>query len=291
MLFLSDETTYWWVWYQEDLEACQLGGIIIPVIVSSDKTQLMLFRDKMAYLIYLIIGNISKDICWKPSHYAQILIGYILTTKLASIKNKSARHHALANLFYAYMQKILGPIGPTSENEVAMMSRDGVWCWCHPIFIIFIGDYPKQALVTCTFNRQCSKCLVPPGQLGKYNLFLLFTQRSVIDIYHLADDDLCKFYRLAAKPSWSPFSIPSEPVSHLLTSLFQSYQISFISCFRAWWSTWLAGLSASLGLQWSTHDAGPFHLITTLSFLQMALHYYLMPLAKSTRRYAPFFLG
>jgi hypothetical protein len=91
------------------------------------------------------------------------------------MENKSTHHRALANLFHACMANILGLIGPTSENGVAMMSRDGVWCWCHPMFAIFIGNYPEQALVTCTFNGQCSKCLVPPGQLGKYNLFLLHT--------------------------------------------------------------------------------------------------------------------
>jgi hypothetical protein len=145
------------------------------VIVSSDKTQLTLFRDKMAYLIYLTIRNIPKDICQKPSHHAQILIGYIPTTKLAGMENKSTCRHALANLFYACMANVLGPIGPTSENGVAMMSGDGVWCQCHPMFAIFIGDYPEQALVTCTFNGRCSKCLVPPSQLGKYNSFPLRT--------------------------------------------------------------------------------------------------------------------
>ena len=48
--------------YQEHVGACQPGGTIIPVIVPLDKTQLMLFRDKMAYPIYLTIGNIPKDV-------------------------------------------------------------------------------------------------------------------------------------------------------------------------------------------------------------------------------------
>jgi hypothetical protein len=194
---------------QEHLEALQPGGTIIPVIVSSDKTQLTLFRDKTAYPIYLTIGNIPKDIRRKPSSHAQILIGYIPTTKLAGMSNKSARRRALANLFHACMSNVLGPIGPFGETGLAMMSGDGVWRRCHPIFAIFIGDYPEQALVTCTFNGRCPKCLVPRGQLGEYHSFPSRAQRTVIDTYLLADRDVHVFHlacrEAGLKPVIQPF--------------------------------------------------------------------------------------
>jgi len=166
---------------------CQPGGTIIPVIVSSDKTQLILFRDKIAYLIYLTIGNIPKDIHRKPSRHAQLLIGYILTTKLEGMPTKAGCCCALTNLFHSCMQNILGSISSVGETGIVMISRDGVWCRCHPIFAIFIGDYPEQVLVTCTFNGQCPKCLVSPDELSKYESFLLHTQRAVISSYLLAD--------------------------------------------------------------------------------------------------------
>ena len=75
---------------KETLELRQPGATIIPVIVSSDKTQLTLFRDTQAYPIYLTIGNIPKDIRRKPSRMAQILIGYIPTSKLLGLTNKAA---------------------------------------------------------------------------------------------------------------------------------------------------------------------------------------------------------
>jgi len=128
---------------QERLEARRPGGTIIPVIVSSDKTQLTLFRDKMAYPIYLTIGNIPKDIRRKPLCHAQILIGYIPTTKLLGMENKSARRRALANLFHTCMRNVLGPISSVGETGLPMMSGDGVWHQCHPVFAIFIGNYPE----------------------------------------------------------------------------------------------------------------------------------------------------
>jgi len=62
----------------------------------------------MAYLIYLTIGNIPKDIRRKPSHHVQILISYIPTTKLDSMPTKAGRCRALANLFHSCMQNVLG---------------------------------------------------------------------------------------------------------------------------------------------------------------------------------------
>jgi hypothetical protein len=163
----------------------------------------------MAYPIYLTIGNIPKELRRKLSCHAQILIGYIPTTKLTGMGNKAGRRRALANLFHSCMRNVLGPIAALGETGVPMMSGDGVWRRCHPIFAIFIGDYPEQALVTCTFNGRCPKCLVAPGQLGESQHFPSRIQRSVIDTYLLADGDV-HTYHLACreaglKPVYHPF--------------------------------------------------------------------------------------
>ncbi|KAH9011084.1 hypothetical protein EDB84DRAFT_1279308, partial [Lactarius hengduanensis] len=67
-------TRKWWWSVQQSLELHRPGAIVIPVIVSSDKTQLTLFQSKSAYPIYLSIGNITKDIRCKPTQQAQVLI-------------------------------------------------------------------------------------------------------------------------------------------------------------------------------------------------------------------------
>jgi len=131
----------------------QPGATVIPLIVSSNKTQLTHFHDKMAYPIYLTIGNIPKGVHQKPSHHAQILIGYIPTTKLLGITNKTGQCHAFGNLFHACMHKVLGLINSYGEIGLPMISGNGIWCHCHPILATFVGYYPEQALVTCTYNR------------------------------------------------------------------------------------------------------------------------------------------
>jgi hypothetical protein len=97
------------------------------LIVSSDKIQLTLFWDKQAYPVYLTVGNIPKAIHQKPLLHAQLLMGYIPTTKLEGISNKSAQCHAFANLFHSCMDVILGLIASYGETGLSIMSGDGVW--------------------------------------------------------------------------------------------------------------------------------------------------------------------
>ena len=180
----------------------------MPLIISSDKTQLTNFRDKMAYPIYLTIGNIPKDIRQKPSCLAQVLIGYIPTTKFAAITSVATRRRALANLFHMCMQMVLGPIALYGETGIPMMSGDGIWRRCHPIFAVFVRDYPEQALVTCTYYGQCPKCEVPPGQLGEYQSFPSRVQSLVIDTYLSADADMHAFYSACREAGMKPVHHP-----------------------------------------------------------------------------------
>ncbi|KAG2129848.1 uncharacterized protein EDB93DRAFT_1256052 [Suillus bovinus] len=91
MLTREMHTGRWWWDTQKKLEKDKPGATIIPILLSSDKTQVTMFRNKAAYPIYMTIGNIPKEIWQQPSHNAQILVGYLPTTKLKHISNKVAR--------------------------------------------------------------------------------------------------------------------------------------------------------------------------------------------------------
>jgi hypothetical protein len=47
-----------------------------------------------------------------------------------------------------------------------MASGDGIVQCCHPIYATFIGDYPKQLLVTCIKHGECPTCPVSHDDLG-----------------------------------------------------------------------------------------------------------------------------
>jgi hypothetical protein len=195
--------------FQTSLELQHPGATVIPLIVSSDKTQLTLFHSKMAYPVYVTIGNIPKETCRKPSRQAQMLIAYIPMTKLEQVWTKAARRHGLGNLFHSCMQHVLGPIALHGKMGIPMVSGDGVWCHCHPILATFIGDYPEQALVTCTYYGSCPKCLAPQDQLGEHRRFLARDYDKAIDTYLLEDGDVCAFHaachEAGLKPIFHPF--------------------------------------------------------------------------------------
>ncbi|KAI0067755.1 hypothetical protein BV25DRAFT_1794108 [Artomyces pyxidatus] len=162
-------TGKWWWAIQHRLENVlgKAGATIIPVIISSDKTQLTLFRNKSAYPVYLTLGNIPKDIRRKPSRQAQVLLGYLPVTRLGHIRDDDIRRRALVNLFHACLKKATGPLKQAGIDGVEMMAGDGTVHRCHPIFAAYIADYPEQVLVTCTKSGLCPQGLIKQEQMGE----------------------------------------------------------------------------------------------------------------------------
>ena len=148
------------------LERDKPGATIVPIIISTDKTLLTLFRNKQAYPVYLTIGNIPKEIRRKPSCRAYVLLGYLPTTRLENEPNIASRRRQLANLYHACMAQILSPLRRAGETGVFMTTGDGFTHRNHPLLACFSGDYPEQVLTTATFTGECPVCPIPHDQLG-----------------------------------------------------------------------------------------------------------------------------
>ncbi|KAI0062603.1 hypothetical protein BV25DRAFT_1803728 [Artomyces pyxidatus] len=163
-------TGKWWWRTQLTIEQREPGGTIVPLLISSDKTQLTLFRNRSAYPVYLTIGNIPKDIRRKPSRGAQILLGYLPTSRLTHIKRRDTRRRALTNVFHACVRKILAPLELAGLQGIPMASGDGVIRRCHPILAAFVADYPEQCLIVGCKNMECPQsCILDRGDLGSYH--------------------------------------------------------------------------------------------------------------------------
>ncbi|KAF9001299.1 hypothetical protein BDQ17DRAFT_1426594 [Cyathus striatus] len=162
-------TGKWWWALQTSLEKSKPGATIVPIIISTDKTELTLFQNKSAYPIYLTIGNIPKEIRHKPSAHAYVLLGYLPTTQLENITNNASRCQQLANLYHACMHQVLKPIIPAGIDGVFMATATGDIHRNHPVFATFIGDYPEQVLTTCTQTGDCATCPTKNKKLGEYN--------------------------------------------------------------------------------------------------------------------------
>ena len=151
---------------QKEIEKRKPGATIIPIIISSDKTQLTVFGNKSAYPVYMTIGNLPKDVRRKPSRPGQILLAYLPSSRLEHITSKTVRRRVIANLFHVCMSTILKPLIKAGIHGIKVMSGDGVDRRGHPIFTVHVGDYPEQLLVACCKNGTCPKCDIPRDEIG-----------------------------------------------------------------------------------------------------------------------------
>ncbi|KAI0059399.1 hypothetical protein BV25DRAFT_1783583, partial [Artomyces pyxidatus] len=221
-IFSEMHTGDWWWQAQVCLEQDKPGATIVPCLVSTDKTQLTVFRNRSAYPVYLTLGNISKEIRRKPSKQGQILLGYLPTARLEHITNQETRRRALANLFHACMRRIMEPLKKAGELGILMTGGDGNVRRCHPILAAFIGDYPEQALVACVKYGECPKCLVAHDDLGEPELALLRNIIGVMDALRQFDGGTAHYVEVCQAAGIKPVVHPfweDLPYSNIFSSI------------------------------------------------------------------------
>lgn len=206
----------------------------MPVIISSDKTQVTLFRNKTAYPVYITIGNLPKDIRSKPGQRGQVLLCYLPTAKLTHISNKSARRRTLLNLFHACMKHILAPLRTAGKEGVVMSSGDGTARRVHPIFAAYVGDYQEHVTVTGIKTGECPVCEAPRDELGDLDEEpSLRDLEAILEVLDAADSMTLGEYKAACelvglKPVYQPFwaDLPYSDIFMAITPdiLHQLYQ-------------------------------------------------------------------
>ncbi|KAI0078950.1 hypothetical protein K474DRAFT_1593052 [Panus rudis PR-1116 ss-1] len=214
----------WWWNAQKAVEAKTPGATIIPVMISSDKTQIALIGNKTAYPVYLTIGNLPKEIRRKPSQRSHILLGYLPAAKLDSITNQASRRRCLANLFHASMRIVFSPMKKAGEKGVAMTSGDGVTRRTHPIHAVYSGDYLEHVLVTGTKYGQCPVCTIPHNELGDHGAdYPLRDLQAIVQALQVADTAPGRFLQACqqagVKPIYRPFwvGLPYTDIFYTIT--------------------------------------------------------------------------
>jgi len=145
------------------------------------------------------------------------------------------------------MRRILSPIESYGEIGIAMATSNGTWYHCHPVLAAFIGDYPEQCLVACTYRGTCPKCTVPRGNLGSDETFPQRDISTAIDVFSLSDANPTAFHAACHganhKPTYHPFwvHLPFANIFHSITPdiLHQIHQGISRHLFR-----WLVALAA-----------------------------------------------
>ena len=179
--------------------------MIIPIIISSDKTQLTQFCGKLAYPIYLTISNIPKHICQKPSRQAQVLLTYLPMSKLDHIKNKASRRHCMSNLFHHCMQVVVKLLASAGHNGIILVSGDSTVRRCFPILAAYVGDYPEQVLVSLVKTGTCPIYPAPHDNIDDWesNLEPHDTQK-IIKALNAIDKGAAEFTKACANAGIKP---------------------------------------------------------------------------------------
>lgn len=143
------------------------GSCVAPVILATDKTQLTQFSGgKMAYPVYLTLGNIPRAIRRRPSQNACILIGYLSVSKdVGQNLTKKQQSSRIQQLFHDSMRIILEPLIKAGREGIEITGGDGRVRLVHPVLAAYIADYPEQCLVTCCKYGTCPRCKVKEDQL------------------------------------------------------------------------------------------------------------------------------
>ncbi|KAG1883893.1 uncharacterized protein F5891DRAFT_1133319 [Suillus fuscotomentosus] len=204
-LFHDMHTGQWWWDMQRALDQRRPGATIIPIIISSDKTQVTMFRNKSAY---------------PPSRRAHILLAYLPTTRLEHIANKASRCRTISNLYHACMSRILAPLKTAGTDGLVMSSGDGVERHC---------DYPEQLLATGVKAMECPKCDIPTKELGSNTApFEIRDLHAVLDALSRIDDGDLVFVQACREAGIKPIIHPYwEDLPH--ANIFQAVTPDYIT--------------------------------------------------------------
>ncbi|OBZ77534.1 hypothetical protein A0H81_01917, partial [Grifola frondosa] len=165
-LFEEMSASDWWNRVQTSGDLPK-EATIAPVILASDKTQLSTFSgDKVAWPVYLTIGNIKNSVRRRPSRRAMVLLGYLPVSKLSCFRPQDRSLQGY-RLFHFAMQQLLSPLVDAGKHGVEMVCADGLVRLVFPILAAYLADYPEQCLICCNKENRCPTCVVPRDERGE----------------------------------------------------------------------------------------------------------------------------
>ena len=178
--------------------------------MASNKTHLSNFsRDKLAWPVYLTIRNISKSICQKLSEKATVLIGYIPVSKLECFSKSQCQYQSY-QVFHNCMCLLFEQLIKAGQEGVKMICADGLVHKVYPILCTYVADHPKQCLVACNNENQCSQYETGAKKLGLPLDSVLQSSEKTLDTMTSAkegDDEEFVWLRLCSNnPFWQDLS-------------------------------------------------------------------------------------
>ena len=96
-----------------------------------------------------------------------ILLAYLPISKLMIFKTDEDHHLARQCLFHYCMCQVLHPLFNIPKEGVKMTCADSGIRYIFPILAAYLADFPEQALIACTMENHCPKCICPLEKCGE----------------------------------------------------------------------------------------------------------------------------
>jgi len=137
------------------------GGTVAPILISTDKTKLIHFiGGKVAYPVYLNVGNIPKQIQQKPSQHACILITYLSVDKIdrSAMGMSDQEHHIqVQRVFHEVICIVLESLIKAGKKGMEMVSSDGSIRDISPLISCYAADYLERCHLLNCCNLQMKR--------------------------------------------------------------------------------------------------------------------------------------
>ena len=141
------------------------GTTILGIILVSDHTHLTNFTGDKMHAVYLSIGNISKDVCWKHNSCAWLLVTKIPISKFSKTQfsgpntEQEAMPGILSHcLFHECMWQVLAPLQLDQRQYYVVPSPDGNSWLCMAVLMAWIADLEEQLLILGVQHLSCPVC-------------------------------------------------------------------------------------------------------------------------------------
>jgi hypothetical protein len=214
---------------------------IAALILASDNTQMtMMASGQQAYPVYITLGNIDKDIRRKPSHRANVLLGYLPVDEFKDVASDNDRQRLKGELVHRTKEILLEPLKEASWKGVQRWCADKRLRQVYPIVAAYVADWPEQCLMTCSKESGCPVCTTNRARRGDYdNSAPMCGRRETLDAlraFH-EHDELGELRELHLKPWWPWWAdIPYVNLSACITPdlLHQLHQGIFKSHILEW---------------------------------------------------------
>ncbi|KAF8599146.1 hypothetical protein BDV93DRAFT_498078 [Ceratobasidium sp. AG-I] len=222
-------------WWRTQGKIKDPNATIAGLILASDKTKLTLMcGGQQAYPVYITIGNISKDIRRKPKERATVLLGYLPIEDFSDVADETLRTRLKGQLIHDAMAVLLQPLRKASAEGVEMWCADGRLPRVYPIVAAFVGDFPEQNLMCCTFQSSCPICTTKQEGRADYSRQApVRTRRDTLEALkaYFEHNDPGELKELSLKPWWPwwaglpyvnlPASIPPDLLHQIYNGVFK----------------------------------------------------------------------